>query len=232
MSIVTGEELKARLFEQLKARGAVLVGAGDLTGVVDNEQTIGVSVAVPVPKNIVEQLKTAPTKEYYEMYGILNRQLNQIVEFGAEFLRLQGYHAHANTTDVVNIDENWSTALPHKTVAVRAGLGWIGKNCLLITESYGGAIRLSSFITDAPLPTDLPVTESKCGNCQECVRKCPAKALTGVNWRAGMKRENLFRKEICKKVQTERVIKATGIHTDMCGLCFAVCPYTQKYLDS
>ena len=64
MSIVTGEELKARLFEQLKARGAVLVGAGDLTGVVDNEQTIGVSVAVPVPKNIVEQLKTAPTKEY------------------------------------------------------------------------------------------------------------------------------------------------------------------------
>ena len=45
------------------------------------------------------------------------------------------------------------TALPHKTIATRAGIGWIGKSALLVTAKYGSAIRLSSILTDTPIET-------------------------------------------------------------------------------
>lgn len=46
-----------------------------------------------------------------------------------------------------------------------------------------------------------------------------------------MPREELFHNEICKKVQEERMRQFTGIDTDLCGMCFAVCTYTQRYLN-
>ena len=66
--------------------------------------------------------------------------------------------------------------------------------------------------------------------CDACVRLCPAGALWGKLWKTGMEREQLFQREICKKTQIERMKANTGIETDLCGLCFAVCPYTEKYL--
>lgn len=176
------EEIKKELFALLAARGARLMGVGDLRNVVADELTTGISVAVPVPKKIVMDLQTAPTKEYYDAYFDINAKLDEIIESGAEFLRNLGFHARANTTKVVKKDENWCTPLPHKTVATRAGLGWIGKSCLLVTKQYGSAVRISSLQTDAPLPADKPVNESLCGKCGICVQKCPAKALTGTLW--------------------------------------------------
>lgn len=224
------EELKQALISILKENGAKRVGIADLSGIVGGEMQTGVSVAVPVPKNIVKDLQTAPTKEYYDAYYAINAMLDNIVSCGAEFLQKNGYQAYANTTKVVKKDENWCTPLPHKTVATRAGLGWIGKNCLLVTKEYGSAVRLSSLLTNAPLPADTPIDKSQCGKCTICVRSCPAKALTGVLWDTTTSREELFHKDDCKKVQIRRMKEATGIETDLCGLCFAVCPYTQRYL--
>ena len=157
--------------------------------------------------------------------------LDDIVTCGAEFLKENGDQAFANTTKVVKQNDNWCTPLPHKTVAARAGLGWIGKNCLLVTERYGSAVQLSSFLTNAPMPAEKPVNESKCGKCTACVQKCPAKALTGVLWNRTIRREQILRKEDCKEMQIQRMKKATGIATDLCGLHFAVCPYMQRFVN-
>ncbi len=230
---MTNAELKEKLYQVLEENGAKLMGVADMAGIpgrVDECLTIGVSVAVPVSKHIVRDLKTAPTKEYYDAYYSLNGKLNEIVTAAAEFLKSQGYEAYANTTDVVVTDENWRTALPHKTVATRAGLGWIGKSNLLVTKEYGSAIRISSLLTNAPLPVDEAITESKCGACNLCVKACPANALTGKSWTPEVKREEIFHREDCKDMQIKRMVEATGIETDLCGLCFAVCAYTQKYL--
>lgn len=224
------QELKRALFSILTEKGAKLMGVADLSGIVNGEMQTGVSVAVPVPVNIVKDLQTAPTKEYYDAYHALNAKLDDIVSCGSEFLRENGYQAYANTTRVVKKDENWCTPLPHKTVATRAGFGWIGKNCLLVTKQYGSAVRLSSLLTNAPLPADTPINESQCGGCTVCVKRCPAKALTGALWNTDTSREELFRKEDCKETQIRRMKEATGINTDLCGLCFAVCTYTQRYL--
>ena len=225
-----GERLERELFSLLYEQGAGLAGAGDLTGLVEGKMNIGISVAVPVPKHIVRDLQTAPTREYYDAYYALNAKLDAIVSCGARFLQEKGYLAQANTTDTVKKDREWRTPLPHKTVATRAGLGWIGKNCLLVTEKYGCAVRLSSLCTNAPLPVAVPVNSSRCGGCRVCVESCPAKALTGERWEVGTEREKIFRREDCKKTQIMRMKQATGIETDLCGLCFAVCPYTGRYL--
>ena len=227
---VDAEALKEALFALLAEKGAKLMGVGDLRGIVDGGLTTGVSVAVPVPRHIVRDLQTAPTREYYDAYHALNAQLDEIVECGAAFLEKNGFQAYANTTKVVKKDDNWCTPLPHKTVATRAGLGWIGKSCLLVTPQYGGAVRISSLLTDAPLPADRPVNASRCGGCSVCVDNCPGEALTGTLWTVGTQRADILRKEVCKKTQIARMKRATGIEVDLCGLCFAVCPYTQRYL--
>jgi len=122
--------------------------------------------------------------------------------------------------------------LPHKSVAVRAGLGWIGRSGLLITEPFGGAVRLSSLLTDAPLEPEKPQWNGRCGACRRCVELCPAGALTGMEWRPGMERDELLRWVACNETQIRRMREATGVEQDLCGLCFAVCPHTQRYLQN
>ncbi len=220
------EELKKELYSQ----GASLVGIGDMSPFQDCDFKTGIAVAVPIPSDIVIDLQTAPTKEYDELYHVLNEKLNKIVMAGEDFLRSKGFEAYAQTTDRVKVDEDNISKLPHKTVAARAGIGWIGKNCLLVTPAFGSAIRISSLLTDAPLTCDEPVTESQCGKCSVCVQECPAQALNGTLWEAGMRREEIVDVRKCYEKQVEIMYRETGIQTDLCGKCFAVCTYTRKYL--
>lgn len=224
------QELKQELFRRLAAEGAAQMGVADLRGLVPSGLETGVAVLVSLPRDLVQALQTAPTRAYYAAYHTLNAQLDRIVTRGADFLEQAGYRARAQTTSAVVQDDGWSTPLPHKTVATRAGLGWVGRSCLLVTRAYGSAVRLSSLVTDAPLPWDPPVEESQCKGCSLCVQRCPGQALTGATWRPGLPREVLLRKEICQETQLRRMKAATGIDTDLCGLCFAVCPHTQRYL--
>lgn len=53
-----------------------------------------------------------------------------------------------------------------QTALTRSGLGWIGKNCFLVTEKYGCAVCLSSLCTNAPLPVAVPINSGRCGGCR------------------------------------------------------------------
>lgn len=223
-------ELTDRLMRILQEKGAKLAGAGSMQGIVNCAYPVGVSIAMPLPRHVIRDLQTAPTREYHELYHTLNRALNEAVLAGEAFLREAGYSAYAQTTDRVQVNEQHVSPLPHKTVATRAGLGWIGKNCLLVTREYGSAVRLSSLLTDAPLRCNQAIERSECGSCTLCVKNCPAQALHGALWQAGMEREKLVDVEKCYQKQLELMYAATGLREDLCGRCFAVCAYTQKYL--
>ena len=225
------EKLKAELFDLLKDKGAVLMGVADMKDMKNCSYPIAISVIIPIPKHIVEDLKTAPTLEYHDLYHSLNQKLNDIVEAGAAFLQEKGYNAIANTTDQVVWDKtDHSTPLPHKTAATRSGLGWIGKSCILVTPEFGGALRMSTLLTDAPLPPDKAITESRCGSCRKCVEACPAQCLKGTNWKAGMAREEIADVFACDQTMRAQMQKLHGFEFTICGKCFAVCPYTQRYL--
>lgn len=221
------EELK----EILHFQGADLVGIGDMSSVENCNFKTGISVAVSLPKNIIIDLQEAPTQEYYNLYYSLNSKLNEIVMAGEEFLKKEGFEAYAQTTDRIKVSQDKTTPLPHKTVATKAGLGWIGKNCLLVTPQYGSAVRISSLLTNASLECDEPINQSRCGACSLCVKKCPAQALKGTLWNTDTPREELINIKKCYKKQVEIMSKKTGIETDLCGKCFAVCAYTKKHLN-
>jgi len=63
-----------------------------------------------------------------------------------------------------------------KALAARAGIGWIGKNSLLINEKHGSFFVLGEIITDLEIQCDEPVAE-KCGTCTKCIKACPTCAI-------------------------------------------------------
>lgn len=109
--------------------------------------------------------------------------------------------------------ETRSSLLPHKTLAVLAGVGWIGRNNLLVTENYGCRLTLSTVLTNAPLPPD-PARESpsRCGSCMACVRACPVGALSGRAWSQDRQRDDIVNVYACR----------------LCMRCMQVCPRNPK----
>ncbi len=67
--------------------------------------------------------------------------------------------------------------LLEKELAMRAGLGWIGKNTTLINRDHGSYFFISEILLGLELNTDLPITESFCGTCTRCLDTCPTGAL-------------------------------------------------------
>ncbi len=129
-------------------------------------------------------------------------------------------------TDVGIDDSTLSTRLPHKTTATRAGLGWIGKCALLVTEEFGPAVRLTTVLTDAELRVGEPVTASRCGQCMDCVQACPGRAPSGREWEAGISRDSFFDAFACRRTAREMAAKI-GLDESVCGMCIAACPWTK-----
>lgn len=69
-------------------------------------------------------------------------------------------------------------ALSDRAVAERAGIGWVGKNCSIITPEFGSWVYLGELITDLPFPPDTPLGDD-CGDCTLCLEACPADAFAG-----------------------------------------------------
>lgn len=220
------------LREHLKSLGASLVGFADLSKVdtsAFNNMKYGIAFGIKLNPEIIESINDGPTKEYYEEYKSVNRALDNIVAACVKFINDKGYSAVGQTTTFVTSDDNLTTMLPHKTVATRAGLGWIGKNALLITSEYGSAVRISSVITDMPLITEKPINESKCGECTKCMDACPASAIKGKLWNVNTLREELLDAFKCRGKARELSKEGFGVEMTICGKCIEVCPYTKRY---
>lgn len=225
--------LSERLQTELKEYGASLVGFADLSDIPSGQREglkYGISVAVAIDPAVINGIANGPTKEYYDEYFRLNDLLDSLDIKASEIIKDAGFNAFPKTRSNVSINyKNHSTILPHKTVATRAGLGWIGKCALLVTEKYGSAVRISTVLTDAPLDVNRPINHSNCGTCNNCVRNCPADAISGDLWFAGMERESFYNYSACRKKAIERTWKVSPGETH-CGLCILVCPKTRNYI--
>ena len=225
------QELGIELERLLRSMGADLVGYGDVS---DMEGTgglnTGVAFAMAMPRDLLRSIEGGATPEYAQWYKDTNAALDRATRAAGELLRSRGYAVSEHTTDKVVRHEDQRTDMPHKSIAVRAGLGWIGKSCLLVTPEYGGAVRISVLLTDAPLPTAEPMFEPRCGKCDKCREVCPYGALKGVTWRKGIDRAEMFDYANCADGSSERNRRVIGEGMFICGQCFVFCPYTRKYL--
>lgn len=189
-----------------------------------------VALAIALPRDVVAALNEGPTPAYREAYEEVNRRLEGLMNGCAEALRALGYIAHAQNTANNRIFSDNRTILPHKTIAVAAGLGWIGRSALLVTPQYGTAVRLGSVLTDAPLPVCSVFQENRCGNCTACRDACPANAITGELWRGDKDRDWIYNAMACKDKAQELSQKQLGLDRSLCGRCIPACPHTKAYL--
>lgn len=113
----------------------------------------------------------------------------------------------------------------HKTGATCSGLGWVGKNGLVINEQYGPKLSWATVLTDASLEPDDPIESSLCGECDYCVRHCPSGAITGNVWSLDEPYGELVRYERCKSLKRKRHLFEGKPN---CGLCVTICPYSRQ----
>jgi len=215
----------------LKKMGAALVGFADLSGFADDGLNTGVSIIVSLDAGVIRGIENGPTRAYFDLYHSANRKLDTLALACSDMIKDFGYDSFAQTTDAVREFGVYQTRMPHKTVAVRSGLGWIGKSALLVTREFGPAVRLTSVLTDAPLTAGIPIEESKCGGCTACADACPARAISGKLWSKDLFRDEFYDPLACRKKARELAWKRIGKEITLCGKCIEVCPYTQRYLE-
>ena len=132
--------LSDKLKKYLLKNGATEVGFADITNFSPKPNlNTGVVFYITYPKEIVRNMKNAPTSEYVKELVNINTKLDKLGILCEKFLINKGFKAYAQTKQRLGVDfgENNSFDLPHKTIATRAGLGWIGKSALFTTIKYG-----------------------------------------------------------------------------------------------
>jgi ferredoxin len=109
-------------------------------------------------------------------------------------------------------------------LAVRAGLGELGRNNILIADRYGSRVRIGAVTTDLPLASDAPVSlgaDHFCARCRKCAESCPSGALSSGDkeWVRGVSKW---------PTHVERCYAYWRVTGTDCGVCMAVCPFSHR----
>jgi len=207
--------MKTSLRRELLDHGATVVGFADLRGFLSGEIShLGRAVSIGVDRRLNEDTLSLLVK---------------LEKRAVRFLKARGHRTLAIPPDSDRRKGTFISKLyslfNHKMAATSAGLGWIGKNGLLINIDHGPRLSLGTVLTDAPIRPDIPMEYGLCGGCILCTEHCPSKAITGAEWSRSAPFVELVRLSAC------RSHKATKRATDgkpNCGLCINICPYGRK----
>jgi epoxyqueuosine reductase len=233
------------LYEDIKAiadaKGIDFFGVADLSSAQDAIFDQGgddiarfpraVSIGVKLVNTIVDQLSTNPKRIVaelyrYHCYDIINDILDKTAFRISSLLQANGHASLPVPAAPHAVDLNRLCGIfSNKMAAHLAGLGWIGKNCLLITPEVGPRVRWASVLTDAELTPTGSFLDSRCGECRDCINICPVQAFTGKHFIPSDSRDERFSAHQCNKYM--RAMKEKIGHR-ICGLCLQVCPFGKK----
>jgi epoxyqueuosine reductase len=145
---------------------------------------------------------------YAREYHKLNRLLNEISKGIAD--RFEGIPIPATVEGIAvrNVEDYYRMTISHRVIAENAGLGWRGKNELIVNEKFSCALRFASVITNLPLIHGEKVGVS-CGECKACLDACP--------FLKNKDRLDNYR-ESCR-----RYIIQLGLEGAVCGKCIKAC---------
>lgn len=207
--------------------GADLVGFSNLekSPIEDQPELINaITVAVKLPNAVLKTIKERPSQEYFHEYRSANAVLDRITFLCSRYVEDLGYQAFPIAASQSTSDDkaSYRGLFPHKTGGVLSGLGFIGKSGLFISKKYGSKVRLATILTDIPVLPEAPLQESGCKNCDICQKACPAGAISGLEYKFPMKREDFFSAEKCSNNMKNYKDVGRGA---VCGICIKVCPY-------
>ena len=173
--------------------------------------SMGMRLSYPVLKTVV----TAPTWTYNYHYRQINIALDQAAVHVAGEIQRAGFTALPIPASQILDGEKLRAHLSHREIAGLAGLGWMGRNNLLVTPEFGSQVRLVTILTDMELPARSGGHEGgDCGTGRACVKMCPVEAIDDDPAN--------FDLDSCS-AQLRRFSKSEKINSLICGLCIKVC---------
>ncbi|MDO8662106.1 MAG: hypothetical protein Q7K98_02645 [Candidatus Omnitrophota bacterium] len=205
-----------------QSQGIDLFGVADIQSVKNDfklsenllsELDKALCLGMRLAQSILAEISNAPTRLYFHHYRTVNAALDQAALKTANFIQNKGFRALPIPASIILDWENQTAHLSHKKLGVFAGLGWIGRNNLLVNKKIGSQFRLATILTDMPLKLDQPVKED-CGNCRLCVNICPAQAIKDKP--ADFGHIKCFDK--LKEFQKNKLVDQY-----ICGVCVNVC---------
>jgi epoxyqueuosine reductase len=213
------EKIKALCFQW----GGSLFGVTDLRSFKKEEILLtpplidqlpyGISVGFHLSDAILEEISNQPTPLYFHHYQRVNILLDTIGLTVTSAIQDCGYQAVPIPASQIVDWKTQKAHLSHKHIARAAGLGWIGKNNLLVNEKFGSRIRLVTILTDFPLVTNSPSMKD-CGSCSDCLSVCPAGAIK--------ERQEEFNHLRCYE-QLRTFAKTLHFSHNICGICVKAC---------
>ncbi|MBD3320783.1 MAG: hypothetical protein GF350_06790 [Chitinivibrionales bacterium] len=233
-------QLQQKIIDAITISPLYIIGFADIEGLLDGrlkKYRYAISIGRRLNDSIIDGIANGPTKEYYAIYRETNRELeSKLIEIG-NLLENSGLkHVLIKPTLEGNeLDEDYyktlRTPFSHKMAATRSGLGWIGKTDLLISKAFGPRVRFVSILIEndsIEFATGVPVSQSKCGECNKCVIHCPANAATGKKWNVQTDRDEFFNAYKCREKCRELAKNNLDANASICGICISVCPIGKR----
>lgn len=216
--------IQKELGEYAKSLGADLVGFCGCDGIEDTlslNMGYAISIGVKLSDAVLKTIDSAPTYVYFQHYRTANALLDRIAFLLARKVESLGYLAlPVAASQSQGKDNPYCGIVPHKSIAVKSGLGFVGKSGLFLSREYGSKVRLATVLTNMELASELPVIENGCGDCTLCRDACPAGAIYGKVRECGEERN--VDPEKCSKYMKEH-FQDIG-RGSVCGICIKVCP--------
>lgn len=190
--------------------------------------SLGIILLDAIVDDLPRRFDNSVAVNYKHSYDIVNLRLDMITSRMAGIIQKEGYSALPIPASERYDDERICAVFSHKLAANLAGLGWIGKNCLLITPEVGPRVRWASILTNAPINATGSPMKNLCGDCRECVDICPVNAFSGASFRKEDEREVRYDARKCE--QYFEVMEEAG-KLAVCGLCIYKCPSKVYHTD-
>ena len=217
--------INTEIEQQLRNENVDIIHFVDIS-MLDIKQNRGlpfaILIGIAINPHFLEMVCNTPnyTHTIDDEYGQTESRVGLIADKLTNSLISNGYKAlsqsdHGLMTENAFDFETKTSALPHKTIAILSGIGYIGKSNLFINEEFGAAQCLGSVLTNAPLTvTKNNILLPKCNHCTICHYICPQKALHGVFWNTNVSRDEIVDVYNCIT----------------CLKCLACCPKSRTYM--
>ena len=163
-------------------------------------------------------IKEHPNQVYFHHYRQLNALLDRIALKVAQALESAGHRALPIAASQIVDWQNQRAHVSHKRIAVAAGLGWIGRNNLLVTPEHGSQVRLVTVLTDIPLDT----THYALLTTHSSAAPRAARASRSVRQRQSRNQQEDFDHQACF-AQLKEFQRQGFVGQYVCGICVRAC---------